>query len=75
MKEGKIQTLSDIYLQCFCCKHDFRKGTGHLCLCPECEDKHPLCDECYQDLKKRGKIKDTKYKQTDIDPNLKNKLI
>ncbi len=74
LKEEKITTIDDLYIDCSCCGDPFRKGTGHLCMCPNCDDKHPLCDECYRHLKSTGKVKDYNYKQKELDNRLVEKL-
>lgn len=65
---------------CSCCKEFFEKGTGHLCFCSECSakglpDRHPMCDQCYQQAKKDNIIKDVNYNQTELSPDLKDKII
>ena len=60
---------------CSCCNEFFEKGTGHACLCTECDVIHPFCNECYKDAKRRGKIKDTDYKITDRSPEMDKRLV
>jgi len=59
---------------CACCDEFFEKGTGHTCLCPECNTIHPYCQECYEDGKRAGNIKDTHYKLTEVSPKLDERL-
>jgi len=54
------------FVECFHCHDEFRKGTGHSMLCPDCEEVRPLCNDCYIHLKKEGIIDDTDYSKTDI---------
>ena len=61
------------FIKCSCCEEDFKKGTGHLCLCPNCDTKHPFCDDCYQSLLKDGTIKKVDYKEKDMSEQLVRK--
>ena len=61
------------FIECFCCHDPFERNTGHLMMCPDCEGKHPLCDECYQHLKKEGTIIDKDYKEGDLNERIREK--
>ena len=60
---------------CSCCNEFFEKGTGHACFCPDCNKVHPFCQECYDEAKRLGSIKDVKYKKTDASKKLDEKLV
>jgi len=60
--------------ECDCCNEFYEKGTGHLCLCPDCDKKHNFCDECYQHGIKKGYIKPNTYKMDELHPDYKEKL-
>lgn len=61
-------------MKCACCKEFFEKGTGHLCLCPDCNVIHPYCNECYEEGIRTGGIKDTKYKKMEASKKLDERL-
>ena len=42
--------------------------------CPECNEVHPYCNECYEEGKRTGKVKDVNYKITDTSPQLDERL-
>lgn len=45
-------------IDCYFCEEQFVKGTGHLCWCPDCEEPHVMCNDCYKHGKKQGNIVD-----------------
>jgi len=36
------------FVTCDFCDKSYIKGTGHLCWCAECSNKHSMCNECYK---------------------------
>ncbi len=53
-------------LECESCKSEYRKGTGHLCWCPECDQTHKICNSCYLEAKTNGDIIDKTVDPRDI---------
>ena len=62
------------FVECFHCGDEYKNGTGHRMLCPDCEIVRHCCNDCYQHLKKEGIIKDTNYSKTDIHKKIQDKL-
>ena len=60
-------------MECECCNEFFERGTGHLCMCPHCEKKHKICNECYLQGKAEGNIVDKDFDLEDIMPEMKRK--
>ncbi len=52
---------------CEMCEGEYRRGTGHLCWCPECKRPHQCCNACYLIGKEEGNIIDKKKNISDID--------
>ncbi len=45
-------------IECYYCKDKFRRGSGHLAYCSQCEEAHAMCNPCYVEAKKEGNITD-----------------
>ena len=60
-------------VKCAFCPNSFTKGKGHTCWCNECSLPHLMCNDCYKELKKTGKIKDSKNSIWYINEENKNK--
>lgn len=51
--------------QCESCDNNFEDGEGHMCWCPDCEEVHPMCDNCYLKAVKAGNIESNIYELND----------
>jgi NifB/MoaA-like Fe-S oxidoreductase len=47
---------------------------AHKCFCGDCEKIHFICEECYAEGKRTKNIYDKKYKQSELNKDLKKKL-
>jgi len=57
----KIEVQQDhlvIKLICNHCEEFFEKGTGHTMGCDHCDSFIQICNECYEDAKKMGNVRD-----------------
>jgi hypothetical protein len=50
----------------------FRRGTGHVVAC--CCGTYPICNQCYENGKKSGVIKDKKFKKSSMSIKIKESL-
>ena len=63
------------FVQCDFCEHDFISGTGHMCWCQDCSEKHPMCNDCFVENLKNGSIKVTPANRNHIsEVNLKRMI-
>ena len=63
------------FVNCDFCEHDFIRGSGHMCWCSDCSKKHPMCNNCYVENLKDGKIRDTPLNRNHISEKNKKKMI
>lgn len=66
-REKMFEFLRRQKISCEMCPNEYRKGTGHLCWCPECKEPHSCCNSCYLEGKKSGAIIDKVKNITDLD--------
>lgn len=63
------------FVNCDFCEKDFIKGTGHMCWCDECSKGHPMCNDCFIENKKSGKIRVTPTNRNHISESNLKKMI
>ena len=61
------------FIPCTSCEEDITDKCDHMYLCQNCDTKHRLCCDCYNDLIDSGEIKDVDVDMNEIRPEMLKK--